>query len=146
MNIRHLACALFAATCVGACGVAPSAEENASVDAAVQAFYDLQSSGQDEQIYENAATEFQAAGPVDTLKRINTFVRAIEGCGPATKTPQFNWNRSLAGFFATNVYARECRPGTLIETFTFKVENGEAKLVTYNIGGMAMFPLLEDAE
>lgn len=123
---------------------APTETESAALEEAIERFYDHQFDEEDDLIFEEASAGFRRGASVDLIRRMNTFVRRIEGCGPRTRAPGFEWNRSLGGFFITRSYQSDCAPGPLFETFTFRIENETARLYSYNISGMAMFPLLNE--
>jgi hypothetical protein len=136
--LKHFALSIAASSFVTAC---MSPTDNAAINAAVSEFHDRQNRGDDAAIYQAATPDLRAAATLQDLTRLDTAVRAMQGCSAPGPNPDgFNNAMNTSGHFITVTYNRQCSGGPLAETFVFRMNGAQPLLQGYNASGMALFP------
>ncbi len=104
----------------------------------VAIFHDRLDAGKFDLIYENASPEFKNAV---SKQKIQALFGAIERkLGKLKSSKQSNWNlRSFNGVTTVVLtYDTEFKEGNATETFTYRVSDGTAQLLGYNIASLDM--------
>jgi hypothetical protein len=113
----------------------------AAIERAASEFHERQANGDDQAIFDAASQGFRDNSTVSDLRRLNEAVRRLSDCTASVRdSRQWRSNQTTAGHFVMTVYTRSCPGGELVETLTFSIEAGAARLHGYNVAGMALFP------
>ena len=107
-------------------------------DQAVNQFHAQFNAGQYEQIYSQAAPEFQQSASKDEI--IALFQHLHERLGDAQSTTRTGWNATATtgGSFVTVVYDTKFSSGDGVETFRWHSTGGKMLLVNYNVNSRAL--------
>lgn len=104
----------------------------------VEKFHERLSARDFAAIYNAADPDFQKAVPKDKIFAL--FAAINRKLGHLQSTKEINWNVRTFNLttMAVLVYQSTFADGEATETFTFRVSDGTAKLVGYNIGSLDM--------
>ena len=104
----------------------------------VAVFHDRFNAGQYEEIYSEAADEFQKAAPKE--KVLALFSAIDRKLGKVMSSSIKTWNVKTFNLVTTVVLVADTQfeQGTGTETFTFRVSGDKATLLGYNINSMDM--------
>ncbi|WEK00426.1 MAG: DUF4019 domain-containing protein [Candidatus Sphingomonas phytovorans] len=105
---------------------------------AVGRFHAMLDNGQNAQIYQASAAEMKAAA---TEPKLTALLEAVHRkLGTVKKAERKGWNDQVntGGHFITLNYATSYMRGEAIETFVYKIADGQARLAGYNINSAAM--------
>ena len=104
----------------------------------VAKFHDRINAGQYEAIYANSDPDFQKAAPKD--KVLALFAAIERKLGHFKSASEITWNVRTFNMTTNAVlaYKSAYERGEATETFTFRVSNGKAVLVGYNINSLDM--------
>lgn len=132
---RMLLCAAALAI-LAACGDTVHGIEYA--EPAVEKFRQQMRAGHFDQVYENTGAEFREATSRDN--GIALFAAVDRKLGKLQHAEKVTWNvntRNLTTLVVL-VYNSRYAEGEATETFTIKVDDGQGKIVGYNIQSLAM--------
>jgi hypothetical protein len=89
-------------------------------------------------MYQLGNSEFRAAAPKE--KVIILYTAIDRKLGTLQETKQINWNVNTTNSVTTVVlvYATKFQDGGATETFSFRIKNGKAELIGYNIASLDM--------
>ena len=107
-------------------------------DQAVTRFHKMLDAGQNAQIYRESAQEMKNAGPE---AKLDAFLSAVHRkLGTVTKATRqgFNDQMNTGGHYITMTYATTYTRGEATETFVYKISDGKAALVGYNVNSDAL--------
>lgn len=135
MKIRFILLALFALSLSG-CGDTISGRRVAEPE--VARFHEMLKRRDFEAMYAATGEQFKLLAP--KKRAIALFAAIDRKLGPLRKTEQINWHVNTKNLVTTValVYQSKFDDGEATETFTFRVQNGKAELIDYNIASMDM--------
>jgi hypothetical protein len=107
-------------------------------NAAVRQFHSQLDSGSYNDIFQNAAPEFQSSGSREDLSKFLAGVHSKLGASRDFHLTNINVSKSNHGSFLRVVYQSSFEQGSAQETFTWKKENGTLKLVRYDVNSKAL--------
>lgn len=119
-------------------GCADTIKGKSVAEPKVAVFHDRFNAGQYEEIYSEAADEFQKASPKENvLALLSAIDRKL---GKVKSSSIKSWNVKTFNLVTTVVFVAETQfeQGTGTETFTFRVSGDKATLLGYNINSMDM--------
>ena len=122
---------------LGLAGCSVGADIPAAQKAVVR-FHTMLDAGQSAQIARDSAAEMKGA---TTEPKLTALLDAVHRkLGTVKKAQQNGWNDQVntGGHFITLNYATSYTRGEAIETFVFKIADGQAKLAGYNVNSDAM--------
>jgi hypothetical protein len=109
----------------------------AAVEASSQLHEEL-ARGEEAQIYENADLSFQNALPAPTALKFFARIRRKLGVCQYSGPTGWNANADSSGTFVTMTYHEQCSNGSGDETLRWKLDNGSARLVYFNVNSPEM--------
>jgi len=118
------------ALAVSGCG---SSKDGPLADAAQSTFYQQLAAKNYQAIYDAASPELKQgiAGPtfIGFLQRVD---RKMGVCQSPVKTANWRFNYTTNGYYQDQGYTRVCANGTLTETVSIVVRNGQAQLFGFH--------------
>lgn len=111
--------------------------DKSTAEAGVERFHQMIAAGQFEEIYAQAAPEFQAAAPREST--VALFRSIHDRLGPVRQANQQGWEVNMAdgGNVVTLNYQTEFTSGRGTERFVFRVNNASAQLLGFTIDAPA---------
>ncbi|MDB5704884.1 MAG: hypothetical protein JWN66_2000 [Sphingomonas bacterium] len=107
-------------------------------DQAVTRFHKMLDAGQNAQIYQESASEMKNAAPEAKLSALLAAVHRKLGTVTKATRQGFNDQMNTGGHYITMTYATSYTRGDAVETFVYKISDGKAALVGYNINSDAL--------
>ncbi len=136
---RRFLCTFIAgAACVPLLTACSIDEDTRIARQAVASFHQRLNQGDYREIYGNAAREFVES---DTEENLVAFLQAVHAkLGDHIKAVQTNWhvNYGSQGRIVTLVYDSEYQQGRATETFVFRISDGQARLIRYDVNSRAL--------
>ena len=109
-----------------------------AADAAVVEFHVLLDAGRFDELYDAADDELKAA----TIRKdfVDLLGAVSRKLGEVVTTQKTGWRvqRGTGGSFVTVAYATSFAHGEAVEQFTFRMHDGEARLLNYHINSNAL--------
>ena len=135
MNLAILICMPILAL-LGACS--DTIDGKSIAEPAVARFHQQLAAKNFEAMYAEGSQEFQQAAPKE--KVLALYAAVDRKLGPLQDAKQVNWRVETKNLVTTVVlvYESKFKEGGATETFTYKVTNGKAELVGYNINSLDM--------
>jgi hypothetical protein len=115
-----------------------SAGDTQVADQAVPRFHDLLDAGQFDAIYATGSEAFKSKNTPEEFRAVLDSIHRKLGATKSSK--QLGWNvvRGTKGTVVTLTYATDFVEGSAEETFTYRLEGGEALLTGYHISSKAL--------
>jgi hypothetical protein len=126
---------LLAASLVGGCS---SGQDIAIAERAVERFHQQLSAQQIDAIYDEAAEDFQRS---DGREQITSFLKIVANkLGKVQSTKKVSWGVDfhVGNTTVTLGYETEFQGGTAKETFVYRIKDGRAHLLSYNVQSNAL--------
>ncbi len=126
---------------MGACSIIVFHAKSAYLPTAITAsshLHEQLAHGEEAQIYANADPSFQTALPVATALKFFARIRRKLGLCQYSGPTTWSANTDQSGTFVTVVYHDQCSNGSGDETLRWKLDNGTARLVYFNVNSPEM--------
>lgn len=127
LSSRCVAIAL-AAACLASCSLS---KDLATARQAVDGFHQKLMKAQDDAIYDGAHASYRSTVSRETNRGLFARIRRKMGAFADSTNTQYLTNASTSGTFVTLHYTTKCANGDLEEQFVWRVDAGEARLVSY---------------
>jgi hypothetical protein len=115
-----------------------SGQDIAAAERGAERFRELMSTKQFLQIYSESGEEFKKGVTEPDLTKFLTAIANKLGAAKNAQKTTWNINLHTSGTFVTLGYKTEFEKGTGNEQFIFRVKNGTAALVRYDINSPAL--------
>jgi len=115
-----------------------SGEHMATAEQGVAEFRQLMQSGQFAQVYAGGSEELRKSASEAEMVRILAALNSKLGSVKKAEKNGWNVNFHTSGTFVTLGFKTEFEKGSGAESFVFRVADGRAALVTYNVNSPAL--------
>jgi hypothetical protein len=105
---------------------------------ATEHFHEQLAAGEDEAIYDQATPAFQDTLRRDVAKGYFARIRRKMGTCGSSQSTDISMNTNTQGTFVTLGFETHCSAGQLAESFVWLMENGQARLQSYNASSAAL--------
>jgi hypothetical protein len=133
---RRLLAAFLACLLLASCR--DTVEGKSLAEPQVAAFHEQLAAKRYEEIYSGAGEEFQKAAPKEKVTELFAAINRKLGKVKSTSTKTWNVRSMNLKTMVVLVMETEFEQGQATETFTFRVSDGKAVLLGYNINSLDM--------